>query len=161
MTKHGEPMRFILEVALLHTGDECLIWPFANNGEGYGKVWVDGRRTGSHRYVCELVNGPPPTAEHEAAHSCGRGHIGCISPGHLSWKTSAENKADKLIHGTHNRGERNGRVKLTEAEAREILALKGTESQLDLAKRFCVSFQTVSHIHTGRSWAWLSKEVAA
>lgn len=156
-TPDGEPMRFIHEVAIHHVGDECLIWPFGKNSAGYGTVRVDGKMVIATRYVCELVHGEPPTPEHQAAHSCGKGHEGCISPIHLSWKTPAENKADELIHGTRNRGERCGKSRLTEAEAREILALKGAESLRAIGVRFGVSRNTASQIHTGRTWAWLKE----
>jgi hypothetical protein len=157
----GEGERFVHEVALLHTGDNCLAWPYGQNGKGYGLVRIDGKKFVVSRYVCELVNGPSPTPEHEAAHSCGKGHEGCIAPGHLSWKTHAENEADKLSHGTRLRGERHSRAKLTEAEARQILAMKGMESQYKLAKRFMVSQTTISEIQTGRKWACLSEGIAA
>ncbi|MGZ2449562.1 hypothetical protein ACVIRO_002316 [Rhizobium ruizarguesonis] len=154
-TSRGEPLRWILEVALHHTGDECLIWPFGKDGGGYGQIWIDGKVAITSRYICELVNGAPPTPEHEAAHSCGKGHETCVSPIHMSWKTPAENAADRLIHGTHGRGERSAHAKLTESEAREILALKGIEKQVNLAKRFMVSQMTISRIQAGRKWAWL------
>jgi hypothetical protein len=64
--------------------------------------------------------------------------------------------ADTLIHGTHNRGERSGSAKLTEPEVREILALKGVELPTKLAKRFGVTYQTITSIHNGRNWAWLA-----
>jgi hypothetical protein len=161
MTKPGEPLRFILEVALPHKGVECLTWPFNKNSKGYGRILIGGKKAIASRYVCELVHGAPPTPEHDAAHRCGKGHKGCIAPGHLSWKTPAENKADELIHGTRNRGDRNGRAKITEAEARVILALKGIKTQKELAERFSVSKQTVDRIHSGRRWSWLCEEVAA
>ncbi len=164
VTSPGEPLRFINEVALHHAGGECLIWPFGKNRDGYGNFWVDGKHVGAHRYICELVHGAPPTPKHEAAHSCGRGHEACISPIHLDWKTRTNNQADRLEHGTHNRGELSGKAKLTEADVREILALKGIEKQRDLAKRFGVSSGAIAGIHHGRRWAWLSedaKEIAA
>lgn len=152
---------FINEVVLIHTSDECLIWPFGKSSGGYGKIWINGRYVIASRYVCELAHGAPPTVEHEAAHSCGRGHEACISPVHLDWKTHTENMADRLEHGTHSRGERNGRAKITEPEAREILALKGIEPPNKLAEKFGVSRPTIAHIHAGRSWAWLSEEASA
>jgi len=160
-TPDGEPQRFIQEVALQHTGDECLTWPFSKVGAGYGRLWVDGKHVIASRYICELTHGAPPTPEHQSAHSCGKGNEGCISPTHLSWKTPADNESDKLIHGTHSRGERCGTAKLTEPQAREILALKGVEPQIKLAERFRVSRSTVGEIHAGRNWAWLSEEVSA
>lgn len=154
----GELMRWIHEVALLHTGDECLTWPFGKNGNGYGEVQADGKNSAASRYICGLVNGPPPTPDHEAAHSCGRGSEACTSPIHLSWKTPTENQADRLIHGTHTRGERCGTAKLTENDVRLILAMKGAEPKTHLAKRFGVSPTTVADIHRGRTWFWLPKE---
>lgn len=157
-TSHGEPLRFIHEVALHHTGNECLTWPFGKNNKGYGNAWIDGKRVVASRYVCELVKGPPPTPEHEAAHRCGKGHEGCIAPEHLVWKTQAENSADKLEHGTHNRGERHFSSKLTEESVREILSLKGKETQRAMAARFGVTHQTIHNILRGRIWSWLKGE---
>jgi hypothetical protein len=160
-TSPGELLRWVHDVALHHTGDECLAWPFCKDEHGYGRLWVSGKHVKATRYVCAIVNGPAPTGEHEAAHSCGKGHDGCIAPVHLEWKTPVENAADKLLHGTHNRGERCGTAKLTEPEAREILSLRGIESRRNLAERFMVSRATIGDIHTVRSWAWLSEEVAS
>lgn len=160
-TSPGEPMRFINDVALRHVGDECLLWPFGKDGDGYGTFWINGKKIGTHRYICELAHGSPPTPEHETAHSCGKGCGGCIAPDHLEWKTRIENQADRLEHGTHNRGERSGKAKLTEAEVRKILALKGIILQRELAERFGVAPPTISGIHAGRRWAWLSEEIAA
>jgi hypothetical protein len=98
-TSRGEPLRFIQEVALQHTSDECLTWPYGKARDGYGMVWIDGRKVIASRYVCKRAHGAPPTPKHEAAHSCGKGHEACIAQGHLSWKTPAENAADKLVHG--------------------------------------------------------------
>jgi hypothetical protein len=149
-------LRFVREVALLHTGNECLTWPFGKNNKGYGKIWVDGKKAIVSRYVCELAHGAPPTPEHEAAHCCGKGHEACISPIHLVWKTPVDNQADRVVHDTHRRGERYANAKLTEAEVRLILSLKGAEPQCKLAERFGISRQLVGLIHAGRRWAWLS-----
>lgn len=155
-TPDGEPLRFVNNVAMTHTGGNCLTWPYGKSRSGYGQIRVNGKLIEAHRYVCTLVNGDPPTPRHEAAHSCGKGHEGCVSPIHLSWKTRAENRADRLIHGTHDRGERHAQAKLTDAAAREIVAMKGVEPQCELAKRFGVSAQAIGNIHSGRRWTWLS-----
>lgn len=153
-TSIGEPQRFFEEIAQ-YNGDECLAWPFAHNKNGYGRMRVDGKMVYVTRRLCEEVNGPPPTPKHEAAHSCGNGHEGCVTKRHLEWKTPSENQADKLTHGTHNRGERQGASKLTETQAREILAFKGKETQRSIAERFGVSRTAVSQIHCGRNWNWM------
>lgn len=153
----GELQHFYEEVVLNYTADECLIWPYTRNKDGYGQMWHDRKLAYVHRLACEDANGAPPTTKHEAAHSCGKGHLGCVTKGHLVWKTSKENKADKLIHGTHNRGERCGTAKITEAQALEILALKGKESRKSIADRFGIGFQQVGKIHRGENWAWIQE----
>ncbi|TBY60162.1 hypothetical protein E0H46_31835 [Rhizobium leguminosarum bv. viciae] len=116
---------------------------------------VNGKTVRAHRYICKLAHGTPPTAEHHSAHSCGKGHEGCVSPNHLSWKTRTENEADKLEHGTRSRGERNGNANLTESDVREIIAIKGTVPQRKIAAMFGVTRGAINSIYTGKSWAWL------
>jgi hypothetical protein len=156
-TPKGEPKKFYQEVVLAYEGDECLIWPY-NTVNGYGSMWHYGRTRNVSRVLCEDVHGPAPTPKHEGAHSCGKGHLGCVAKRHLSWKTQKENQADKLVHGTHNRGERSASAKITETQAREILSLKGKETQVVTAKRFGVSNRSVSNIQRRESWAWLQPE---
>lgn len=163
--KHGDPNGggrrgfsepFYQDVVLHHDSDECLFWPFARGKDGrYAAMRHEGVPILVHRRLCEEVNGPPPTLKHEAAHSCGNGHLACVAKRHLSWKTHVENMADKLVHGTHNRGARNGLVKLTETDVRRIRALKGYISMKVIGTMFGVSQNTVSQIYSGKSWAWL------
>lgn len=151
----GQLLEFIEQEALPFDGKECLTWPFGVNSKGYGCITIDGKKTYAHRYVCERKNGAAPTADHQAAHSCGKGHFGCVNPSHLSWKTPKENKDDEIAHGTRNRGERNGSVKLTEDQARAILVLKGAKTQAEIAKQFGVGQNQISRIHRGEEWSWL------
>lgn len=155
----GEALRYLREVVLTDErgpDDPCLIWPYAKTGKGYACI---GDRGGESRYVhrrvCEHVHGPAPTPDHEGAHGCGRGDQGCVTKSHLRWATTAENHADKLIHDTHNRGERHGIAKITEAAARQILALKGSGTQRKIAGQFGVSQGIVARIHQRETWAWL------
>ncbi len=168
--RHGSPFGgrvspgSLMDWLLAHqdfTGDECLKWPFADDGKGYGVVKVDGRQQYAHRIMCTLVNGEPPTDLHETAHSCGNGHLGCVHPGHVRWATRAENHADKLGHGTHARGERCPTVKITEDQARQILALKDKMLKKDIAAMFGVTLGHVSNIHLGKRWGWLQEDVRA
>lgn len=153
-TPDGDPQRFY-ESSLSYGGAECLLWPFVRDSQGYGRMKIGTKNLIVSRRLCEDVNGPPPTPDHHAAHSCNRGHLGCVTKGHLSWKTPAENEADKIANGTNPRGERCGTSKITEEHAREILALKGVEAQRSIAKRFGVTQGAVAHIHSGRNWGWL------
>lgn len=155
-TPSGEPQRYVRDVALKHVGDACLLWPYGKYPSGYGKITIDGKDQTASSYVCELAHGPSPTPCHESAHSCGR--RGCVSQWHLSWKTPVENSADKLLHGTHNRGERHNLAKLTEEDVHEIRRLRGLETERGLAARFGVSNTAIHLIHVGKNWSWLVSE---
>ena len=101
-TYRGEPMAYFLDQVLTYEGDECLAWPYAKNSLGYGQLWFNGVVTFVHRLSCEDANGPPPTPKHEACHSCGNGHLACVTKAHLTWKTHSENMKDAAAHGTLN-----------------------------------------------------------
>lgn len=154
-TPEGVPMQWLEDVALSFDGADCLTWPFADAGNGYGRIWTGERSAYAHRVVCERTSGPAPDGC-DAAHSCGNGDLGCVNPHHLSWKTRQGNFADKLAHGTHQRGERHGQSKLSEAAARDIKSNTARLAVGDLARRYGVSSRTVSDIQGGRRWGWLS-----
>lgn len=139
-----------------HVGDpdgSCLIWPFHRlQNDGRATVKFKGKQTLAARVMCEMVNGPPPTERHEAAHSCGKGTSGCVHPKHLRWASHAENEADKIAHGTKAMGERQGMSKLTDAKVLAIRALLGTVSQAKIAKQFGVTQTAISKIARGVTW---------
>jgi hypothetical protein len=137
----------ILECLEAHTA-ECVNWPFAVNRKGYGIVRWNGQSAIASRVVCELAYGPVPTGM-EVAHSCGNAR--CCNPAHLRHATSAENKADKIIHGTALYGDRHPRAKLTEAQVRAIKSSKAKKS--DLARTFGVSPAAINLIVKGVNWA--------
>ena len=155
-TPEGEPMRYYVEEVLSYEGDECLIWPYTRIPNGYGQLRKDGRMMIVSRVLCEDANGPPPSPEYQAAHSCGNGRKGCVNKRHLSWKTALDNTHDKVCHGTQLRGSQVYQAKLSEEQAREILSLKGVERGAAMARRFGVSETAVYSILNGRSWVWLS-----
>lgn len=162
---HGDPLagrssngaaeQFLRDVVIPYKGSGCLIWPFRKTENGYGLLWQSGRHKIVSRIVCEEVHGPPPTPEHEAAHSCGKGHEACVAPDHVTWKTHTENVADTLVHGTRNRGERHGMAKLTEADIHEIRSMRGQFSRHEIAAKFGVADATVLNIDAERTWSWL------
>ena len=122
-----------LEAHVSHDADGCLIWPYSRFHTGYGQYTLpSGAKGTASRVMCELAHGAPPTPEHEAAHSCGKGHEGCVNPMHLRWATQADNAADKVRHGTDARGERQWQAKLTEDDVRRIRRLRGVMTQLSL-----------------------------
>jgi hypothetical protein len=129
-----------------HQGDDCLIWPFSVTTPGYGSFSYKNQKYLSHRFMCELANGAPPTAEHLAAHSCGNRR--CVNPGHLSWKTHAGNQLDRRTHGTNNKT----RTKLNKLQASQIRQLKGIETTIETAARYGITESNVRLIQEGITW---------
>ena len=130
----------------------CLMWPFSLASNGYGQIGRD--RHIPHRLMCEHRHGPAPTEKHQAAHSCGKGHEGCVNPWHLNWRTPAENQVERY--------EQSGpvsRTKLTDDQADEIRSLKGKEIITWTAKLFGVSEANIRQIQNGttrkpgRTWS--------
>jgi hypothetical protein len=139
-----------LRAHLAWTSDECLTWPYRTVPAGYGLAVVGGVQKRASRWMCILAHGEPPSSKHEAAHKCGNAK--CVNPKHLRWATPAQNSADKLVHGTHNRGERSGKTKLASTDVRAI-----REAPPDLKvlmARFGVSKGCISKIRSGQRWRY-------
>lgn len=126
--------------------DWCLIWPFGRKGGGYVAIGSDNLLV--HRIVCEYRNGPALCSIHHAAHSCERGHDGCINPWHTSWKTPSENQLDRFQHGPIDEP----REKLTVEQVVIIRGLKGIETSDLTAARFGVCESNIRLIQAGKTW---------
>ena len=154
-TFRGAPKKWLLENVFSYEGNECLIWPFGDNGFGYGQIWLDGKIRLVHRVVCEQIHGKPPTSKYDAAHSCGNGHLKCVNPHHLRWASRSENLMDRVGHGTHNRGEQSPVSKLAESDVLSIRARSQNTTMEELAREFGVSRTAIHHVIYRNSWAWL------
>jgi len=142
-----------LEDHSTYSEDGCLTWPYAKNPEGRGQIRIAKKLHYAAALMCEIVNGPRPTDDHQVAHSCGNGHLACVHPGHLRWATPSENQMDRVIHGTSNRGERHGMARLT---TDEVLALREAEgSYREIAARFGIAYETARLIKLRKIWGWL------
>lgn len=159
LSKAGEPQLFIDQ--LPSTGTGCIFWPYASNGEGYGQINVKGRKLLAHRIVCERTNGAPPSTNHFACHTCGNGHLGCVSPWHLEWKTPKQNSADMEAHGTRARGEDVKNSKLTVSDIRSIRSMGSELSQSKIALRFGVSQTAIGKVLRRETWAHVDDGEAA
>jgi predicted XRE-type DNA-binding protein len=132
-----------------YSSDDCLLWPFTANCDGYGTFGYRGKGYYAHRFMCELVYGPAPSPAHHAAHTCGSGASGCVNPRHIAWKTASENMHDRTAHGAGAIGKR---AKVPADVARQIKELRGVKTQREIAEMFGVSRSNVGCIQRGKTW---------
>ena len=147
----GSGMAWLRNVLASPAHDHCDLWPFSQNGRGYGQVRLDGRLYGAHRLSLTLAKGEPADGLCEAAHDpavCNNRL--CCNPKHLRWASHAENIADKEISDTTLVGEAHQNARLTEADVLEIRA--SDASHATLARKFDVSIGAVSHVRKGTTW---------
>lgn len=156
--KNGEALKWLFD-NLEVTDEECLIWPFGKFADGYAAVQFEGKKWRASRLVCRLSSGEPEDEKLDAAHSCGKGHEGCVNPKHLRWATRKENCSDKIGHNTINRGVKNGANKLSEKQVLDIYSYKDTGlMQKEVAALFGISRYLVKSIWNGNNWSWLTKK---
>lgn len=157
--KRASPAKDWIRANSGYTGDGCLSWPFHVGKDGYGRAHYPaaGPLTTASRLMCLTAHGEAPSPRHEAAHRCGKGNRGCVNPRHLYWALPVTNHADRIEHGTTNRGERQGQSRLTERQVREIRRLLGAGSMTlqQIGDLFGVHYSHVGHIKSGRAWGWL------
>ncbi len=107
-----------------------------------------------HHLVLLAFVGPCPEGQ-ECRH--GNGIRDDNRRDNLCWGTRLENVADRERHGTTSRGEKHGRARLSEDDARAILAaFTQGESKASLARRYNVSHAAICDLTKGRSWSHLA-----
>lgn len=153
--RKGAAKEWLESVASKFSGNECLTFPFRRRLDGYADFQLNGKKVLAHRFVCAIAHGTPPTPEHEASHSCGLGHEGCVNPRHLRWDTRSGNMSDKVAHGTHRRGSRSYNSKLNEESVREIRRLSGSVPYREIGERFGISTNVARLVAIGERWGWL------
>jgi hypothetical protein len=107
-----------------------------------------------HEMVLAAFVGPCPAGS-ETRHLDGNKLNNRLS--NLQYGTRQENEADRILHGTSNRGERCGNARLTRTMVKEILRLRAAGwLQRKIASRFKVSQNHVKNILLGRRWGWFT-----
>jgi hypothetical protein len=156
---NGAPYAFLL-YAVSYEGDDCLEWPYAVDGGGYGKIGIDGRTVQVHREVLRRAKGAPPEPGMDAAHEPVVCHNTlCVNPNHLRWATVSENHQDKQLDGTALLGERNPSARLTDEQAQAII--EDPRSQVVIAAEYGISQTAVSKIKRGLLYPHLDRSKAA
>ena len=145
-----------------YAGDDCLPWPPSRQPTGYGALGYRGKLHYAHRMMCELAHGPAPSPAHECAHSCGKGHLGCVNPKHVSWKTRAENERDKIAHGQSAWGvNRPRRHMLTVEKVAQIRALRDIKTITELSIMFNVTRSNIRKVLKYETWTDGTKNVGS
>ena len=126
-------------------GEECLIWPFYRQPNGYGTVRWGGKTRRVIRVMCELAHGPEPVEGAVVAHSCECGRHGCVNPKHLRWATHQEN----MKEATLNRRMR-GPKKISDDDVERLRELRSTMTLRELSQIFGIAQSTVSEICSGK-----------
>jgi len=133
--------------------DECWLWRAGKDKDGYGQFSISHTvNKRAHRIAYELTYGAIKDGE-KVCHTCD--NPPCCNPKHLFAGTQATNIADRVHKGrtARNRGEKCGRAKLTEADVREIRALRKTGLSLrSIARLFPVHNVTIGCIVRNETW---------
>lgn len=102
-----------------------------------------------HRLVLEAFRGPCP-AGMESCHNDGNPTNNRLN--NLRWDTDKSNQADRLKHGTSNRGSQNPSSILNEVDVGVIKTRLKTESLRAIADDYGVSHLTIKAIRNNQNW---------
>lgn len=125
--------------------DGCWWWRGTLIGDGYGAMYVNGRRVAAHRLAYEMTNGPIPDGL-DICHTCD--NKACVRPAHLWAGTPSENAIDHF-----DKKRKDGRA-LANKKADEIRALRAAgKTPVELARMYGLSQPYVRKICAGTTRA--------
>lgn len=133
----------------LDRSGECWLWTRSKDGNGYGKVWYEGKLWNAHRLAWVLTNGPIPEGRWFVCHRCDT--PACCRPEHLFLGTDQDNVRDmwekrrRDPSSASSPGSRNGNAVLTEGQvaAIRVCFATGRVRQKELAYIFGVKESTI------------------
>lgn len=121
-------------------------------GKGYLQVALGG--DAPNNYVHDLVGRAfigMPRRRQEIRHLDGNPANNRAT--NLCWGTKSENQLDRIVHGTHARGERNPMAKFTAEAVREI---RSREISIPvLLKKYDISRSYLHALRNRECWGWL------
>ena len=147
----------------------CRLWK-GSVMQGYGQTSWKYKQYRVHRLAYAAYHGHLPSHNDNGEQlfvrhhpSCKNRH--CFASEHLTIGTSVDNMRDKVLAGTHSRGERNGSATITEEIARQIIASRypkedpNYKTQRERASLFGVDLCIVTSIDCGKNWKHLERPV--
>lgn len=137
---------------------DCWLWTASTTKAGYGIFWLHGRNVLAHRMSWRTHHGAIPDGM-MVCHACDT--PSCVNPSHLFLGTAADNAQDRerkgrgsgAEHLPNNKGEANGRAKLTTKDVQEIRRLLNEGlSARSIGRQYGVSGVMVGNIKRGINW---------
>lgn len=130
--------------------DSCWNWKRALSDVGYGIAYFKGNLIGAHRLAWILKKGPIPEGM-MVCHRCDNKK--CCNPNHHFLGSNHDNMKDLVAKGLSNKGEKNGRAKLTRFQVCEIRKLNPMSGEYTfVARMFNVSRKTIQRIVKKTHW---------
>src|SRR6187455_224960 len=134
--------------------NSCWIWS-GSKGNGYGAIFVDGKKQSAHRFSYEMHIGQVGPKLF-VCHSCDNPR--CVNPKHLWLGTNEENIADMRAKRRGSKpplldGTKHPKSKLTETQVRAIR--KSAASGRALAVQYGVSDTLIYGIRSRKNWRHL------
>jgi len=142
--------------------DSCWNWIGGRSKNGYGQFMVDGFKVMPHRYSWALHTRKHIPTGMQVCHHCD--NPACVNPEHLFLGTQSDNMKDCARKGRTIfqkraelfRGERHGRVKLTQEQVTEIRAkhVPYKTTYVKLAEMYGMSVSAIARIVQRVRWAY-------
>lgn len=127
---------------------DCWEWQRATNARGYPQIKYEGEYVLVSRLVMIHREGEHPDLY--VCHNCD--NPVCINPDHLRWDTPSANSIERS-----HRAKRHQKLKLTPNQVRYIRdLLKFGFKQREIADWYHVNKQTISLIHRGKIWSYIT-----
>lgn len=134
--------------------DDCWEWQGSRHWQwDYGNFKVGDKVVAAHRMAWFIFNEKEIPEGLVVCHKCD--NPPCCNPKHLFLGTVADNNMDKKLKGRQDeRGEKNGRAKISEKDVVDIRAAhKSGETYASLGRRYNLDPVSISYICTGRNWS--------
>lgn len=131
---------------------DCWEWTGGKYKDGYGRFFINGVGTRSHRVVWVITNDSIPDGLC-VLHKCD--NVGCVNPSHLFVGSQLDNMRD-MIAKKRNRGctlpHMNTRSKLAGDQVDEIRKIGRTKTLKELSSIYGVSDTQISRILRHKCW---------
>lgn len=128
----------------------CWLWRAGRDKSGYGQFRKESTVALAHRVSYELEHGPIDSGV-LLRHRCD--NPACVNPSHLRPGTQRDNMRDMRSRQRSATGRKNGSVKLTDSDVRQIRLLRQEgRTVTSLAKQFGVSRATVWRVVERKNW---------